>query len=416
MTRRTTNAAPNAIAGAASAGMTTLCASPCHRTPFSPDCTSAAPTSPPIKACDELDGKPNHHVSRFHAIAPSSAARTVCIVARFASINPFATFFATAVVTNAPARFATAAINTAIRGVSARVPTEVATAFAVSWKPFVKSKPSAIATTTTSSTSFMTRLPVLDQDRLEDVGCVLARVDGFLELLVDVLPADHDERILLRREQLGDRGAVQAVPLVFEVAQLVQLAARVLETFEPVDGVVEFFGAAKDDVRLFLRLRPDLLDAVTGDVACRLVDVVADVVDRAREVVDVVAVERRDERAVEQIDELARDTVSLVLEVLDLAQEIAVRRKLVDEATQELRDPDGVRRRVREEAEELTVLWDERDPRHEGRSLPEPSPVRHTSAEASLPMQAARRRMLESWATAFSSVNCMRTRPGATAT
>jgi hypothetical protein len=40
--------------------------------------------------------------------------------------------------------------------VTALVPTEVAIAFAVSWKPFVKSKPSAIATTTTRRTSFAT--------------------------------------------------------------------------------------------------------------------------------------------------------------------------------------------------------------------------------------------------------------------
>ena len=39
------------------------------------------------------------------------------------------------------------------RGESARVETEVATALAVSWKPFVKSKPSATTTTTTSRTS-----------------------------------------------------------------------------------------------------------------------------------------------------------------------------------------------------------------------------------------------------------------------
>ena len=39
-----------------------------------------------------------------------------------------------------------AAIRTAIRGESARVETEVATAFAVSWKPFVKSNASATAT------------------------------------------------------------------------------------------------------------------------------------------------------------------------------------------------------------------------------------------------------------------------------
>ena len=87
-------------------------------------------------------------------IAPSNAASRVCIVARFASIRPFAKFLATAVVTNAPARFATDAISTATRGVTARVLTDVAIAFAVSWKPLVKSNPSAITTTTTSRTSF----------------------------------------------------------------------------------------------------------------------------------------------------------------------------------------------------------------------------------------------------------------------
>ena len=67
---------------------------------------------------------------------------------------PSPTVFATAVVTNAPARFATDAMSTATRGVSARVETDVAIAFAVSWKPFVKSKPSATMTMTTSRTSF----------------------------------------------------------------------------------------------------------------------------------------------------------------------------------------------------------------------------------------------------------------------
>src|ERR671934_610635 len=213
MRSRSKNAAPKAIAGAARAGITTLCAIPCQSTPFDPDCTSAAPTRPPISACEELDGRPNHHVSRFQAIAPSSAARSVCCVARFPSMIPLATLFATAVVTKAPARFATAAISTAIRGVTARVPTDVAMAFAVSWKPFVKSKPSAIATTATNRTSF-TALAVLYQDGLEDVGRVLARVDGFLELLVDVLPADHVEWIRGGRKQLHDGVTVQSVAFV----------------------------------------------------------------------------------------------------------------------------------------------------------------------------------------------------------
>ena len=109
-----------------------MCATPCQSTPCSPDWTRAAPMRPPINACEELDGRPNHQVRRFHAIAPNSAARSVWVVARSGLMRPVATLFATAVVTNAPARFATAAISTAIRGVSARVPTDVAIAFAVS--------------------------------------------------------------------------------------------------------------------------------------------------------------------------------------------------------------------------------------------------------------------------------------------
>ncbi len=48
-----------------------------------------------------------------------------------------------------------AAINTAIRGERARVETDVATAFAVSWKPFVKSNASATATITTRRPSLI---------------------------------------------------------------------------------------------------------------------------------------------------------------------------------------------------------------------------------------------------------------------
>ena len=68
---------------------------------------------PPINACDELDGSPNHQVRRFQTIAPMTAASTVVSVARPVSMIPSPTVLATAVVTNAPARFATAAISTA---------------------------------------------------------------------------------------------------------------------------------------------------------------------------------------------------------------------------------------------------------------------------------------------------------------
>jgi hypothetical protein len=65
-------------------------------------------------------------------MAPISAASTVRVSVSPTLTIPFPTVLARAVVTNAPARLATAAIATAIRGDSARVDTDVATALAVS--------------------------------------------------------------------------------------------------------------------------------------------------------------------------------------------------------------------------------------------------------------------------------------------
>ena len=41
-----------------------------------PALATAAPTRPPISACDEDDGMPYHQVIRFHAMAPISAPNT----------------------------------------------------------------------------------------------------------------------------------------------------------------------------------------------------------------------------------------------------------------------------------------------------------------------------------------------------
>ena len=74
-------------------------------------------------------------------------------VATSGSIRPEARLPATAVDTKAPAKLAIAATPTATRGGSARVETVVATAFAVSWKPLVKSKMRAMAMTATRRAS-----------------------------------------------------------------------------------------------------------------------------------------------------------------------------------------------------------------------------------------------------------------------
>ena len=98
---------------------------------------------PPISACEDDDGTPNHQVTRFQAIAPTRPAKITVVVTTPASTMPFATVAATVIEMKAPAKFSIAAMPTATRGFSAPVAIVVAIAFAVSWKPLVKSKTSA---------------------------------------------------------------------------------------------------------------------------------------------------------------------------------------------------------------------------------------------------------------------------------
>ena len=106
-----------------------------------------------MSACEEDEGRPNHHVPRFQVIAPMSPPRTTVGVMASALTMPLATVAATSREMKAPTKFRTAATATAIFGRSAPVAMVVAIAFAVSWKPFVKSKPSATMTTSTTMTS-----------------------------------------------------------------------------------------------------------------------------------------------------------------------------------------------------------------------------------------------------------------------
>ena len=141
------------ITGASNDGMSTLSHSPCHWTTPRPSAATAEPTMPPMSAWLELDGSPTYQVMRFQVIAPTRPARTMSSVMASWSTIPFAIVAATAKDTNAPRKFRIAALMTAVRGESARVETDVAIALAVSWKPFVKSKNNATATTAKSKSS-----------------------------------------------------------------------------------------------------------------------------------------------------------------------------------------------------------------------------------------------------------------------
>jgi len=74
------------------------------------------PITPPMSACDELDGMPNSQVSRFQMIPPARPAATTCSVTTLVFTRPLAIVAATASERNAPTRLSTPDTATATRG------------------------------------------------------------------------------------------------------------------------------------------------------------------------------------------------------------------------------------------------------------------------------------------------------------
>ena len=128
------------------------CSPPCHQMiedQLSFEAASAAPQRPPTRACEELEGKPHHHVIRSQTMAPSSAQISTCGVTATtpASTRPEAMVLATAVPQSAPSRLVVAASRTAWPGLSTLVATTVAIELAVSWNPLMYSNIRATAIT-----------------------------------------------------------------------------------------------------------------------------------------------------------------------------------------------------------------------------------------------------------------------------
>ncbi len=98
---------------------------------------------------------------------------------------------ATAVPHSAPIRLVVAARATACRGVSTLVATTVAMELAVSWKPLMYSKTSAMRTTERRSVSTAGSSGVLQHDLEGDHARVAAAVDDLLQDLEEVLDQEH---------------------------------------------------------------------------------------------------------------------------------------------------------------------------------------------------------------------------------
>src|SRR5215831_13339444 len=114
--------------GDKAAGMMTFEVKPCHLIALPPAAAIVDPITPPIRACDELDGMPNSQVRRFQMMPPARPAATTVRVTSAVLTRPLAIVAATARERNAPMKFSSPETATATRGGSAPVAMDVAIA------------------------------------------------------------------------------------------------------------------------------------------------------------------------------------------------------------------------------------------------------------------------------------------------
>jgi DNA-binding response OmpR family regulator len=132
----------------------------------------------------------------------------------------------------------------------------------------------------------------------------------------------------------------------------------------PIGACDELVGGADGEVAEPARPVPHDLDAVLHGQVRRRVDRVHRVVHRPREGVDVLAVDGRDERAVEPLDDFVGQEVAAAFEVLDLIGLRRVRRFGGDQVPEDAGRLADVFSHGREVLVELLLPRDQPEPRH----------------------------------------------------
>src|SRR5437868_10521963 len=194
---------------------------------------------------------------RSQTIAATSAASTRSWVTLVLSTMPFAMVAATAVPASAPARLSAPAMTVACSGVRTRVATTVAIAFAASWNPLTNSKMSPSSTTRARRTVALSKLAVLHHDGLDDVGDVLAAIDGHLYERVNVLPLDDLDCVVGAGKELGHRLAPDLVTLVLERVDRDPVLLEALEALEAAKHDEDLLRRAHEHLGLTQGGRPD---------------------------------------------------------------------------------------------------------------------------------------------------------------
>ena len=130
---------------------------------------------------------------------------------------------------------------------------------------------------------------------------------------------------------------------------------HVVEVAQPRHRLRDQTAGLGEHARETLALLHGRLDLVEAEIVGDLLGEVDDVVQRRGQLKDVFAVDRGDERAVEGVDHVVGDAVTLVLAGQDLARELPGLGVVAQQSLEQVRGPDDVSGGLLEQVEELTA-------------------------------------------------------------
>src|SRR5262245_32484437 len=246
---------------------------------------------------------------------------------------PWPIVWATAVPKRKTARKLKAAAQyTAMRGLSTRVETTVAMAFAASWKPLIKSKTRAtpIRRRTRGGAVSSWKMPakssaagmsgVLEHDAFDQIGDIFAAIEGVFEEFVNLLPLDDVDRVRTLLEEPRHALPEDGISLVFEPIDFhadLQHVHRILQPTQSAHSLLDLLNSLEEHRPELVRFRRHVLDVIHDDALAGGIDEIQDVIHAGDELMDLVTIERSNKGLVEGFEGAVRNLIPGMLNVFD---------------------------------------------------------------------------------------------------
>src|SRR5687768_11195079 len=160
-------------------------------------------------------------------------------------------------------------------------------------------------------------LIVLQYDALDDVCHAFSSVGGVFEDLVKFLPLDHRDRVSCILEQFPHRPKINIIRDIFEPMDLDKMSVDPVGLAQHRNGTDYGGTEFLDRTRKGLGVVVDLADVEHHYCSCSRVDVITDIVECDRESVDILPIERRDERFIQLCGYLVGELIASVFHVFD---------------------------------------------------------------------------------------------------